>query len=89
MSTGKALLSVMAGIAAGVTLGILFAPDKGTATRKKMTKKGEDYVAEMETKFNDLISGISEKYETLKEKTTLLAENGKVKLEERLHSKTV
>jgi len=64
MSTGKVVLGLLAGIAAGATLGILFAPDKGTSTRKKIAKKGDDYVEEIEAKFNDLISGISQKYET-------------------------
>jgi len=39
MSTGKVLLGVLAGIAVGATLGILFAPDKGSTTRKKFPKK--------------------------------------------------
>ncbi len=87
MSTGKVVLGLLAGIAAGATLGILFAPDKGTSTRKKIVKKGDDYVEEIEAKFNDLISGISQKYETVKEKTLQIAENGKAKLDEKLHGK--
>jgi gas vesicle protein len=58
MGTGKALLGVMAGIAAGAIIGILFAPDKGTYTRKKIVRKGEDLMDElndkMEKKFDDL-----------------------------------
>ena len=41
MNSGKVVLGVLAGLAAGAALGILFAPDKGTATRKKISKKGE------------------------------------------------
>lgn len=61
MTTGKAILGVMAGIAAGAVLGILFAPDKGVYTRKKIIRKGEDLVDE----FGDTIE---RKYEALEEK---------------------
>ena len=39
MGTGKILLGVLAGVAAGATLGILFAPAKGSKTRKKIIEK--------------------------------------------------
>lgn len=35
MDTGKVLLGILAGLATGAVLGILFAPDKGSDTRKK------------------------------------------------------
>jgi len=43
MSSGKVLLGVLAGVAAGAFLGILFAPEKGSNTRKNISKKGEDF----------------------------------------------
>ncbi len=75
MNTGKVLLGLVAGFAAGATLGIVFAPDKGTSTRKRFAQKKDASVEEMEAKFNGLINRLSQKYETLKEKTIQLAEN--------------
>lgn len=79
MSSGKVLLGVLAGVAVGATLGILFAPDKGSSTRKKISKKGHDYAGELGEKFNDFIESISRKYELMKDEATLLVENGKEK----------
>ena len=82
MGSGKVLLGVLAGVAGGATLGILFAPDKGSVTRKKISEKGDDYAEELEQKFNEFIEGITKQFEAVKEETTRIAENGKVKAEE-------
>ena len=66
MSTGKILLGVLAGVAAGALLGVLFAPAKGSDTRKKICKKGEDCADELKEKFNEFLDSISEKFEKVK-----------------------
>lgn len=81
MNTGKVLLGLLAGIAAGATLGILFAPDSGASTRKKISKKGQDYVDELEGKFNEYVDVVSKKYESVKGELTHMAENGKARME--------
>lgn len=81
MSSGKVLLGVLAGIAVGATLGILFAPDKGSATRKKISEKGGGYAEELGEKFNEFIDGITKKFETVKEEAIRMVKTGKAKAE--------
>ena len=50
MKTSNAVLSVVAGVATGALLGVLFAPDKGSNTRGKLTRKSEDLVGELKGK---------------------------------------
>ncbi len=55
MSRGRIILGVLAGLAAGALIGILFAPDKGSETRKKIVSKSEDYVDNLKEKINGII----------------------------------
>jgi gas vesicle protein len=79
MSSGKVLLGLLAGVAAGALLGVLFAPEKGSVTRKKIVKKGEDYAEDLKGKFNEFLDSISEKFEKVKEDVTEFAEQNKPK----------
>lgn len=82
MSSGKLLLGVLAGVAAGTALGILFAPDKGTETRKKIVKKGEDYVDGIKEKFNGLIDDLTKKMDGVQAKANEMAGDAKSKVED-------
>ncbi len=67
MSTEKVLVGVLAGIATGAVLGILFAPDKGSETRKKIARKSNDTVEGIKEKFEDLLSSFTQKFDVMKE----------------------
>ena len=82
MSTGKVFLGVLAGVAAGAALGILFAPEKGSKTRRKICKKGEDYVDSLKDKFNEFRDDISEKFEEMKEEVSGFVDGEKGKLKD-------
>jgi gas vesicle protein len=71
MNSKQVLFGVLAGAVVGAALGILFAPDKGSDTRKKISKKGSDFM-----------DSITKKIKKIEEDVTTLAENGKSKAKE-------
>lgn len=77
MSTGKVLLGALAGFAAGAVLGILLAPDKGEETRKKMSKKADDFSDGLKTKLNDVIETVMNKFESVKDEANDFVEKSK------------
>lgn len=82
MKSGKVVLGALAGVAIGAVLGILFAPDKGTATRKKISKKRDDIVDELEGKFNKFVDSFKKKFDAMQEEVSEMAEDSRFKAEE-------
>ena len=79
MSSGKLVL--LAGVAAGALAGILFAPAKGSRTRRRIMKKGEDYADVLKEKFDDLLETVTKKMEKVKEEVSGFTEKKAVKPE--------
>ena len=77
MSSGKVLLGVAVGAAVGAVLGVLFAPAKGSVTRKRIARRGTAYAEDVKGKLNEYIDAIAEEYDTIKEGAMDLVHKGK------------
>jgi len=86
MSTGKVILGALAGAAIGATLGILLAPEKGKTTRRKISNKKDDYLEDIETKFNRLIRVMSNRYDDMKSEILQNSGLDRIKKESKIFS---
>ncbi|MEI2747489.1 MAG: YtxH domain-containing protein [Ferruginibacter sp.] len=82
MSSSKLLTGILVGAAAGAVLGILFAPDKGSETRKKIKEKGKDLGDAIRNRFGELEEAIADKYDNIRSEANELMEKGKDKAQE-------
>ena len=53
-NTSKILAALAIGVAAGAVIGVLFAPDKGSETRKKISDQGKKLGEDLKTKLNEV-----------------------------------
>ena len=78
-SGSKVLLGVLAGAATGAILGVLFAPDKGDETRRRISEGSRDVTDNLKTKFGEFVDGLADRYETVKGSASDLLDQGRQK----------
>lgn len=62
MSYKKTMIGFAAGAAVGALAGILFAPQKGSKTRKQIADKSGEITDSVKTSFNNMIDGFKNMY---------------------------
>jgi gas vesicle protein len=68
MKTNQTVIGILGGVAVGAALGVLFAPDKGSETRKKIVKKSTDITDDLKEKVGSIVNSASGKYNSLMNK---------------------
>jgi len=81
MSAQKILAGVLLGAAAGAVLGILFAPDKGSDTRKKIADKSSEFADAVKSKASNLSEELGNKYNAAKSGLNDLVSKGQEKFQ--------
>lgn len=74
--TKNMLIGMLGGLAAGSILGVLFAPDKGCNTRRKIGQQGEDLKNGVKDGVNNLVTSLGNNYnEIISEVGTFIDES--------------
>jgi gas vesicle protein len=76
MKSGKFVMTMLLAATAGAAIALLFAPDKGERTRRKIKEKGEDYLDDLKDSYGRSVKNVKKKvgaaYEDLAERVELL-----------------
>jgi gas vesicle protein len=67
MKAQTVVIGALAGLAAGALIGVLFAPDKGTAIRGKIGKRSGEYMDSVKKGFNSFVDGFTEKFSEVRD----------------------
>ena len=79
MNSSNTMLAFLAGAAVGAIAGILFAPDKGSVTRKKISSKTGELADSVKSSFSSFIDGAKETYAGAKEEGEEFVDKAKSK----------
>jgi len=82
MEGKNVIKNILISAAVGAIAGILFAPDKGSKTRKEISKKGKEYSDMARDEFDDFLDYTKKKYDEARKHTDDLFERGEARAQE-------
>lgn len=66
MKSQKVIAGILIGAAAGAAIGLLFAPYKGSRTRRKLANAGADLKDSLKEKIEDFVETITDQFQSAK-----------------------
>jgi len=82
MNTGKIILSLLVGVAAGAVLGLLLAPNKGSITRRRIMDMADDLSSDIKENVSESIKTFTDQFENAEVDAKDLVKKGKSNLED-------
>jgi len=64
----KFIAGILAGIGAGAIVALLFAPGKGSRTRKKILRKGQSLAENLKDNFTEFIDQTADKLDSIRKR---------------------
>jgi gas vesicle protein len=75
-NSGKIVSALLLGAGIGAVLGILFAPDKGSETRRRLSEKSQDLAETTNGKIESFVADVKKETDKAKEMANELIESG-------------
>jgi gas vesicle protein len=67
MSAKNVFIGALIGIGTGAVLGLLFAPEKGSTTRRKLAEQGTRYLDAVKTTASEVVDSVEKELANVKE----------------------
>lgn len=76
---------MLIGAAVGAVAGVLFSPAKGSTTRRKLYRRSEDFVDDIEDSISEFYDDVSKRYSSVVDEAHDIAEKSKKSVTDKIN----